>query len=276
MDMRKNYAEGYFYPNNKKELELLLKSIKNKEIIDYTYSRKEIIGGIVPHAGYIYSAPEAIHFFEILHNCKKTFDTIIIINPNHTGRGKSVSLSSYKYWATMYGKVEVDKEFQNLLDIPEDDSAHEKEHSGEVMLPLLKYYLNYDFKIVPICFKNQNYENSKVIAKKLYDAAERSKKKILLIASSDFSHYIEADLGKRLDALALEKISGFDSENLENLVCEKDLTICGYGPIMVLMEYAKLKYKNPKTQILRRGNSGETTGDYRKVVDYNSVLFYSE
>lgn len=276
MDIRKNYVEGYFYPDNTKELERLLKSIKEKEVIDYTYAEKELIGGIVPHAGYMYSLPEAIHFFEILKNSKQTFDTIVIINPNHTGFGQSISLSSYKYWDTIYGKVAVDKEFQSLLNFPEDDSAHTKEHSGEVMLPLLKHYLNYDFKIVPICFKHQNYQNAKIIAQKLCEAVILSEKKILIIASSDFSHYIQADLGKTLDTLALDEISNFESQNLEKLVYEKDLSICGYGPIMVLMEYAKLRYQNPKNKILKRGNSGEITKDYEKVVDYNTVLFYSE
>lgn len=276
MESRRAHVAGYFYPSNKKDLDNLLDSISENEKIDYEYAKKNIIGGVIPHAGYIYSAPEAIHFFELVKKSKIIFDTIVIINPNHTGLGHELSLSGYKYWDTPYGKVEVDLEFQNLLQIKVDDSAHSKEHSGEVMLPLLKKYLDYPFKIVPICFKHQNYVYAKLIADKLHDAVRLSNKKILVIASSDFSHYIEAREGKELDDIALNEIEKFDSKNLEKEIYKNNMSICGFGPIMVLMEYCKLLSTSPKSTILKRGNSGDITGDYSKVVNYNCILFFEE
>lgn len=277
MTIRKNYAEGYFYPKDKEELEELLNKIHECELehIHYNYSEKRIIGGVVPHAGYIYSAPEAIHFFEIVKKAKEHYDTIVIINPSHTGIGEEISLTSSNYWDSPYGRVEVDSEFQGLLDLPVNNEAQKKEHSGEVMLPLLKHYIDYEFKIVPICFKNQNYENAKLLAKKIYDASKKINKNILIIASSDFSHYVQADMGRKLDDIALKQINHFDSKKLEEEINKYNISICGFGPIMALMEYSKLYHSEPKSVILRRGHSGEVK-DMVEVVDYVSILFYGE
>ena len=274
MNIRKNYVQGQFYPDSAHKMDELMKKLIEKENIDYSFAEKEIIGGIVPHAGYIYSGYQAIHFFELLKETQTRYDTFVIINPNHTGLGEAISLTPYEYWDSIYGKVEVDLEFQKFLDFPCEGLSQLREHSGEVMIPFLKYALDYNFKIVPICFKNQNCENAKLIAKNIKTAVEKSGKNICIIASSDFSHFLEATLGEKLDKEALEKICNLNSKDFYELVYEKDLSICGFGPIMVLMEYAKLITNKPKTKILKRGNSGEITGDFSKVVQYCSVLFY--
>ena len=273
MKIRKAYVAGYFYPDKKEEIDALLKKIRMEEGISQMVFSEKIIGGVVPHAGYIYSAHEALYFFEGLKNYKEKFDTVVIINPNHNGTGKEIALSSYDYWDSPYGKVEIDREFQEGLSFYEDDSAHNREHSGEVMVPLLKYALDYEFKIVPISIKNQNYANSKLIAERLFERAKETGKKILLIASSDFCHYEEAESGRIRDDLAIEAINNMDSKLLEEKVHEERLSICGYGAIMTLIEYGKL-VGGVEAEILRRGHSGEITGDDSSVVNYNTILFY--
>lgn len=274
MELRSTYVAGYFYPETKEKIEELLNKIEKRENISYEYSEKNIIGAVVPHAGYIYSAPEAIHFFKIIGRKEEKFDTVVIINPSHTGLGHEISLSGSKYWDSPYGEIEIDQEFQKYLGLSEDNTAHAKEHSGEIMLPLLKYSLKDNFKIVPICLRVQNYKNAKELAEKIYKAKELSGKKILVIASSDFSHYVQADFGRKLDDIALEKILNLDSKGLEREVFEYNMSICGFGPIMTLIEYSRLCSNSSKVKILKRGNSGEVTGDYDKVVDYNCILFY--
>jgi hypothetical protein len=273
MKIRKTYVAGYFYPSKKEEIEDLLKKIRVEEGIENMTFSEKVIGAIVPHAGYIYSAHEALYFFEGLRNYKEKFDTVVIINPNHNGVGKDIALSSYDYWDSPYEKVEVDREFQDGLGFYEDDSAHNREHSGEVMIPLLKYALDYDFKIVPISIKNQGYKSSKVIAEKLFERGKETEKNILIIASSDFSHYEEVEASKSRDNYALEAIKDMDSILLENRVHKERLSICGYGAIMVLIEYSKL-VGGVESKILRRGHSGEITGE-SGVVNYNTILFHT-
>ena len=275
MKIRKPAFAGKFYPGDKNGIINLLNSIylKEKDKIDIKLSEKKIIGGVVPHAGYIFSAYEAIHFFEIIKNSDEKFETIFIINPNHTGYGSEIALDDNDFWETPLGKVELDKDFIEKLNLPISNIAHKYEHSAEVMLPFLQYKLNYDFKIIPITITLQNYENALRVANAIYQANKSLNKKILIIASSDFSHYVDPDLGKHLDNFVLKEILNLDSEKIYKNVLEKRLSVCGYGPIMTLVEYSKLVSKQTKVKILRKGNSGDVMPS-NEVVDYVSILFY--
>jgi len=266
---------GSFYPGTKKEIGILLDRIfdQEKEKIKTDLSKKDLIGAIVPHAGYIFSAYEAVHVFEILSKSSVKFDTFFIINPNHTGNGQEIEVDSSENWQTPLGTVPLDIDFVYDLDLPVANSAQMNEHSAEVMLPFLQKWLSYQFKIVPICIMRQNPLTSSEIAEKIYKTNQRLKKKIFIIASSDFSHYIDPELGKERDTLVLNEIEKLDSQHLYDTVIRNRISVCGYGPIMTLIEYARLVSSNTETKILARGNSGKTMPS-SSVVDYVSVLFY--
>jgi len=276
MTTRKPYVAGKFYPENKNEIDDLISSIliKEKPKIDISLSEKSIIGGVVPHAGYIFSACQAVHFFEIIKNSKTEYETIFIINPNHSGYGYDLSLDTNDSWETPLGKVELDKDFMDLLDIPKSEIAHKYEHSGEAMLPLLQYFLTYDYKILPVTISRQNCENAVTLAKAIHDANKVLKKRILIIASSDFSHFVEPSEGKKLDQLVLDEIKALNSEKLYDKVMQNNISVCGYGPIITLMEYSLLLTPKPQTKILCMGNSGDVIPS-NEVVDYISILFYN-
>ncbi len=277
MKTRKPAVAGQFYPDDKNELIDLLNSIyeKEKSRIDTDLSEKKIIGGVVPHAGYIYSGYEAIHFFEIIKNSKQKYDTIFIINPNHSGYGAEIALDDNDYWETPLGKVELDKDFLNACNLPVSGVAHKYEHSGEVMLPFLQYTLDYTYKIVPVTISKQNYENAKKVANAIYDANKILNKKILLIASSDFSHYVEPKIGEKLDNFVLEEILSLNSPGIYKAIVEKNISVCGYGPIMALVEYTRLISPDSEAKILRKGHSGEIMPS-DEVVDYVSILFFKD
>ncbi len=97
-------------------------------------------------------------------------------------------------------------------------------------------------------------------------------RKVLIIASSDFSHFLSPKQGKEKDAFVLENIITLDSPAIEKVVHKKNISVCGYGPIMTLIEYSKLVTTNPKVDILRIGHSGEIIPS-NEVVDYISILF---
>lgn len=277
MKTRHAAVAGRFYPGTKDEISHQLTQIlqKEKPNIDLSLSNKQIIGAVVPHAGYMFSAYQAIHFFEILKNSQQQFDTFFIINPNHTGYGDEISLDENDFWETPYGKVEIDKDFFDFLDFAESADAHKFEHSGEVMLPLLQYSLNYSFKIVPITLSNQNPTNALFIAQNIIKANNILNKNICIIASSDFSHFVEPSEGKELDNYVIEEILKLNSEGVYQQVKDKNISVCGYGPIMTLMEYTKLITNKPQVEILKIGHSGEVIPS-SEVVDYVSILFYQE
>jgi len=276
MSTRKPYVAGKFYPGNKDELHDLISSLQMKvqTKVDLSLSKEEIIGGVVPHAGYSFSACQAIHFFEIIKNSGVEYDTVFIINPNHTGYGSDLSLDSNDSWETPLGTVDIDKDFMNLLNIPQSEIAHKYEHSGEVMLPLLQYFLNYEFKILPVTITRQNVENGKILAEEIRQANTKLNKKILIIASSDFSHFVKPSEGKRLDKMVLDEINALDSEQLYKKVTQNNISVCGYGPIISLIEYSMLVTTKPQSRILCMGNSGDVIPS-DEVVDYISILFYN-
>jgi AmmeMemoRadiSam system protein B len=113
----------------------------------------------------------------------------------------------------------------------------------------------------------QNYKNAKYLARKIYEGSKKLKKKIVVVASSDFSHYVKKRIGLQLDQFAIDKILNFDSLGVENVVIKHNLSICGYGPIMTLLEYSKLVDNDSEIELLRRGNSSERY-PMEEVVDY--------
>lgn len=268
---------GRFYPDTKMELDNQLTDILRHESphIIRSFSQMNILGGIVPHAGYMYSGYQAIHFFEILRNSKQVFDTFFIINPNHTGYGPEMALDGNNYWETPYGLAEIDNAYYDLLDIPISIEAHQFEHSGEVILPLLQFSLDYPFRIVPITMLHQSPQKASELAKAIFKANQQLKKNICVIASSDFSHFVNPEEGRRLDGYVLDNILNFNSNAVFREVREKKISVCGYGPIMTLIEYSKLVSPNPQNDILKTGHSGEIH-DSREVVDYVSLLFYEQ
>ena len=275
MSNRKNFAQGRFYPGNSKEIERIFKEALEGEEVDYTYASKEIIGGVVPHAGYIYCARVGIHLFELIRSSKEKYDTVILLNPNHTGYGYSLEIDINDFWETPFGKVEIDSELREKLDLDKGVLSQKFEHSGEVMLPYLKYFIEEDFKLLPICMLDQRYVIAEELAEKIHRAVKETGKKVLIIASSDFTHFKTREEGRVLDSYALEALEKLDSKEFYSRVTKKGISICGHGPIMVLMEYMKLTGRNPKMKVLARGDSGEISGS-DEVVDYVSLIGIDE
>ena len=275
MNVRKPAVAGQFYPQSGNELDELLEMVysKEKDNIDIDLANKKITGGVAPHAGYMFSAYQAVHLFEIIKNHATRFDTFFIVNPNHTGIGNEMAFDSNDYWDTPYGKIELDKDFADRLNIPVSDLEEKREHSGEVMVPMLKYFLDYEFKIAPVTITLQTYQNASKLANYIYQANQELNKNIFIIASSDFSHFVTPETGEKQDRQVLDKIESFDIKGIEKIISEKQISVCGYGPIMTAMEYARLVSENPEAKILRKGNSGDVIPS-KEVVDYVSVLFY--
>ena len=274
MSIRKSVVAGRFYPAAKDEIIQQIEEIKQKEYpqINLRLKDKKIIGGVVPHAGYMFSAYQAVHFFEILKQSNNKYDTIIIINPNHTGLGHEIAFDDNEVWETPLGKVDVDIDFGQKLGITISGVEQQNEHAAEVMVPFLQHFLDYPFKIAPITLSHQTFKNAKYLAGRIKDVADLTHRKILIIASSDFSHFLTPEQGKERDAYVIENILNLNSVAVEKVIKEKNISVCGYGPIMTLMEYAKLVAKNPGVDLLRTGHSGEIIPS-GEVVDYVSILF---
>lgn len=276
MKTREPAVAGTFYPASASELTEMLDNLLQieKAKIKEELSKKKILGGIIPHAGYKYSGYESVQFFEILHqDFKVFFDTVFILNPNHHGLGPEIAIDDNDYWKTPLGEVQVDSEMRDALAFPLSADAHKFEHSGEVILPFLQKFLDYNFKIIPISYLRQDPEQSIEIADRIIEVNKIMNKKILILASSDFSHYIDPFIGEKKDKKIIEKILDLDVEGVYSEIKKTNATVCGCGPIMTLMHYTIRIADNPQVKLLSFGNSAKSF-ESSEVVDYASLLFH--
>lgn len=232
-----------------------------------------LIGGMVPHAGYIYSAPCAAHFYAHL---EPSIQRVILLGVNHQARGHRAALSAADFWQTPLGMVPIDRDMSDWLQdrvhfLKPDEAAHAREHSIEVQLPLLQRVLG-EFSLIPISLAHISLEECSelgtAIAEVLRDrqAAIRT----VMIASSDLSHYLSPQETAELDRIALEQVLALDPSGLIAAAERDNITMCGVLPTAVLLFAAnRLDVKNPR--LLKHCHSGDVT-PMRRVVGYASVV----
>ncbi len=239
--------------------------------------KKEAVGYIVPHAGYIYSGPIAAHAYLSLSHEGKA-ETVILIGPNHTGVGPAVSVFPEGEWVTPLGIVEVDSELASSIlarskFAKADVSAHEGEHSLEVQLPFLQYIFGSSFKIVPISMLYQTPETAKDLSLAINEAVNERGRDVTLISTSDLTHYEPHELALKKDLEALKRIEEVDPEALYSVVIEKNISMCGVGPVMTLL-YLSIESGKRSSRVLKHATSGDVTGEKSWVVGYASIAVY--
>ncbi|HOG19502.1 MAG TPA: AmmeMemoRadiSam system protein B [Salinivirgaceae bacterium] len=270
-NIRVPMVSGRFYPNSRAALEEMFSEFEQTHKKQLITNGENIIGGIVPHAGYIYSGKHAATFFsEIKENL---YDTAVILSPSHTGVGPVISIDSHAGWQTPIGVLEADSEFIESNIFVKDSSAQEFEHAAEVIVPFIQHFCPKIPNVAVITMRKQCFETAKTVANGLKQFTEISNKNILVIASSDFNHFDSAEVGRRKDENVIQKILSFDIEGVEKEVKKHRVSVCGYGPIMALMLYAQEVSEKAECKILSRGHSGEVAKS-DSVVDYVSAAFF--
>ena len=204
-------------------------------------------------------------------------ETFVILCPNHTGYGADVSVYNEGSWVVPNGVCDVDNELadeiiKNSNFAKADFNAHLKEHSCEVQLPFLKYF-DSNFKIVPICMMDQSVETSKDLANSIYESSQNIGRKITLIDSTDLSHFKSQEKTIEHDNLVFNEVFNANTEGLYQVVKNEQISICGYGPTMVSMEFSK-KLGQKNFELLQHSTSGDITLDYASVVGYGSGVWY--
>lgn len=281
--VRKPIVAGSFYEGNKEKLrrqiEECFKHPAGHGVIPEKNERKHeesrLRAVLCPHAGYMYSGPVASWSFAEIAKSGVP-DTVVLLGPNHRGVGMPASVSEMPLWETPLGALTVNNEMADALCgenvVVRDDAAHRYEHSLEVQLPFLQYLFKDKFKIVPVVFLHQTYS----IAKKMAEALHKLSREFnfLVVASSDMTHYEPQAHAEKKDNLALSHILRLDGAGLEKAIYENEITMCGYCPVMTVMEYARLSgIKNAR--LLKYATSGDVSGDKSRVVGYASVSFSS-
>lgn len=233
---------------------------------------ENLIGLIVPHAGYEYSGSTAAHAYALLG--KGSSKTFILLGPNHRGTGPAVSVWNRGSWETPLGAAKIAEETaDNLISksslAKADKSAHITEHSIEVQVPFLQFLFGGAIRIVPVCMADQSQEAAEDIAKAILSLGEDA----TIIASSDFTHFESGPSVERKDAEAIKAIESLDVKRFYRTLEENDISVCGFGPIAALMLVAKAR--GGKIKKIAHATSGDKTGGFGSVVGYaamNAVL----
>ena len=273
--IRQACVSRMFYENNPQYLKEDIRNLFGKVEEDDNI-HGNIVAGIAPHAGYIYSGKTASYTFNKISK-EELPDTFIILGPNHTGRGTMIDVCDYSKWETPLGLVDVDNEFiQELLnvdaDVYIDNNAHSREHSIEVELPFLQYICEgHEFRIVPIVISQQIPQLCESLAESLVKVTKKLNRKCIVIASTDLTHYEDAETAKFLDSKVIKSVEDMNMKQLVKDIIDYDITMCGYGPVITAVNYCKLLNAN-SSSVLNYTNSGETSGDYDSVVGYMSAV----
>ena len=267
---------GSFYPSEAQELRRLIDDCLESSPLGPQGARSPtppLIGGLVPHAGYIYSGPCAAHFYALLDN---SIQRVILLGVNHQARGSQAALSPADFWQTPLGTVRIDQKLNHLLEdtvpfLRQDDVAHAREHSIEVQLPFLQRVLG-EFSLIPVSLAHISMEEcvelGAAIAAILRDD-RKSGTQTVMIASSDLSHYLSPKETVELDGIALEQVLALNPRALMAAVERENITMCGLIPTAVLL-FAANALGLSQACLLKHFHSGDVV-PMRKVVGYASV-----
>ena len=260
---------GRFYPGDETSLRLAVQDLSGD--IPADTKKQKVLAAVSPHAGYVYSggvAAETLGRIEIP-------ETVILLGPNHTGKGAPVALSTAT-WSMPMGRVPVDRDFaQDLLEktdyIEEDELAHKYEHSLEVQIPFLQMGQP-NLSIVPITISHISYQVLNEVSLALAEVIkQRGDKNILIVASSDMTHYEPREAAEQKDHYVLKKLANMDPNILYRSVTGHHISMCGIMPVTVAL-ITVLELGATKTELVRYTDSGEITGDTSQVVGYAGVL----
>lgn len=265
---RKAVYAGTWYPGTEDAIIAAIDSyLPNKKV-----TARKAIGIMVPHAGWLYSGKVAAQVYA----STRIPATVIMIGPNHTGKGYLVSLSDNDTWNSPCGPVALDtalgKRITELCGgtVSLDDTAHTQEHSLEIQLPFLQYFRK-DIKIVPLILGTQSPEICRILGEGIAAAIKESKQEILILASSDMTHYESIDDARRKDNLAIKEITDLQPDKLLHTVAENDISMCGVAPAAVML-YAARALGATQAKLVSYDTSGTVTRDNNEVVGYAGVI----
>jgi len=268
--IRKPAVAGQFYSSSSLEL-------KNQigALIDKKAKKLDVLACMLPHAGYMYSggvAAETVSRINIR-------DKVILLGPNHTGYGTPFSIMTEGAWQTPLGEIKIDsilakKILSRSKYLEQDNLAHIYEHSLEVELPFLQYF-KADFEIVPIIVLSDEINALKEVGRDIALAIQESNSKnsILLVASSDMTHYEPQDQAAKKDKEAIEAILELNADKLMERVQRLNISMCGYAPVVVMLVASKILGAK-LAKLIKYQTSGDVTKDQDSVVGYAGIIIY--
>lgn len=265
--IREPAVAGSFYPREKKSLhDMLVKLMKER-------SRKKVIAVMSPHAGYIYSGGVAGALFSAI----EIPATVLILAPNHYGYSVEFALWPRGKWRTPMGDAPISDDLNRFIlehapQVEEETSSHLREHSAEVQLPFLQY-VRPEVQVSVIGMSAGTSESLVLLGKGLASAITTFGKEVLIVASSDMTHYESQERARKQDNRAIERILALDAEGLYDTVRKNRISMCGLAPTVTMIAAAK-QLGATQAELIKYQTSGDVTGDYAQVVGYAGIAVW--
>lgn len=260
---------GQFYPADRTSLartvaELCAPAVEDKH-------KQKALAVISPHAGYIFSGRVAGEAFARV----QIPEDIIILGPNHHGHGAAVALMDKGVWQMPMGEVVINETLATELCrasplVERDELAHRYEHSLEVQVPFLQYFQQ-NLTITPLVISHIPYEDCVTVGRAIAAAVRSYKKPVLIVASTDMTHYESRQAATAKDNLAIERILRLDGAGLYETVLGRRISMCGIMPTTIALSAAN-ELGAGKVELVRYTDSGATSGDTSQVVGYAGLI----
>lgn len=267
-DIRKPAYAGSFYPETRSELTSMIEQLTGR--VKQTHTQQpphtSLKALIMPHAGYMYSGLTSAHISLVLK--ENQFKRVIVIAPDHRVGFTGGAVSDVDAYETPLGRIPLDKDAAMLRGghthlfqaIPASDRL---EHSVEVVLPFLQYYLKI-FELIPIVLGHD-----RGLANRVWAALDPlMDQNTLLVVSSDLSHYLPYPEAVARDRETIKMILDLNAGNL----LTRENAACGRIPILVVINLARRHGWQPT--LIHYSNSGDMSGDRSRVVGYAAIAFY--
>ncbi|MFQ5789772.1 MAG: AmmeMemoRadiSam system protein B [Acidobacteriota bacterium] len=268
--LRPSPIAGTWYPAQPEELARSVRALL--DAAEPVQLDGELVALVSPHAGLRYSGPVAAAGYQLLGQFR--FESVIIIGPSHHAYFQGASIFARGAFETPLGHAAVDEELAEAIQSRDRRlcffaEAHDREHCLEMQLPFLQV-LAPGVSMVPIVMGDQRRENVEAISRAVAEAVAASGESVLLVASSDLSHYKSAETAARMDGRVADCLERFAPEELMSLLEENHEHACGGGPIVAVLMAARTLGAG-KARVLRYADSGDITGDKSEVVGYLSA-----
>ncbi|MBI5025500.1 MAG: AmmeMemoRadiSam system protein B [Nitrospirae bacterium] len=263
---RRPAVAGQFYSGTSSKL-----SAQVSQYIEAYPLREKVLGIVSPHAGLMYSGGVAGAVYskiEFPH-------TFILLGPNHTGLGSPISIMAFGEWEVPTGTLKIDellaKKILQFSDVIEEDTqAHSMEHSLEVQLPFILHFSS-DVMIVPITMMANSLADCRLVGDALAKAIKDTTYPVVIVASSDMSHYETDPVARAKDKKAIDRILNLDPEGLHETVRREKISMCGFAPATAML-FAANSLGAREAELVKYMTSGDVSGDYSYVVGYAGII----
>lgn len=274
MDIRPSPIAGTWYPGHPDILTRDINQYLNQAQVRPPNGK--LWGVVVPHAGYFYSGPVAAYAFNCLHQLRPNL--VAVVSPVHFGHPAPLLTTAHDAYETPFGVVEVDapalhkldRAVQKRLDYGLQPIYHDREHSLEIELPFLQHILG-GFRLLPVMIRDQRAVVAEALGQALAEVLQRQR--VLLVASSDLSHFYPQAYACELDEELLRRLEAFDPLGVMNAEEEGVGYACGRGAIATVL-WASRQLGANRVTVLRHATSGDITGDYSSVVGYGAAIIW--